>query len=798
MPTLTQDLKYALRMLAKNPGFTVVAGLTLALGIGANTAIFSVVNAVLFRPLPFKEPGRLVVVWESNRRKGLDRHPVEGDRLFEWLKQNRVFEGMAARSSFDMNLSGGGEAERIRVAEVTSNYFSVYGVQPALGRTFFPEEDWEGGGRVVVLSHGLWERRFGADPNVLGRAIRLGDEGCTVVGVVPARFFSEDEAWIPRRLMSSRDYLFAHGLFVIARLKPDVTVAQAQADMSNVARRLEEQSPETNAGWGVTVRALRDEMVRDIRPALLMLWCAVGIVLLIACVNVANLLLARAPAREREMAVRSALGAGQGRLVQQLLVESLCIALLGGALGCLLSVWGIGWLVSLAPASTPRLHGVHIDGVVLLFTLAATLATGTLFALAPATCASTPNLNESLKETTRLGDATSRGKLRHLLVVCEVALTVLVAIGAGLLTRSFWRLLKVDLGLNPTNILTMRFQPSPQTYTLGERGELYSELLRRVETLPGVESAAMVSDLPLSGRRQTFRFVVEGHMPSLFVEYPTAEIRFVSSNYFRVMGIPLKTGRSFMSQDSASGPGLVIINETMARRFWPGENPLGRRISYEWDKGRWLTIIGIVGDVKEFGLEAGTRPEMCVPFSQEAPPWMSLALRTSTDPLSVLPAVQTQIDGVFKDVPAFDARTMEQRLADSLASRRFSTVLLSLFAALALFLASVGVYGVVSYAVAQRTHEIGVRMALGASRRSVLFMVVRDGLTLAASGVVLGLAGASALTRLLASLLYNVKPIDPLTFGSVALLLVGAALLACYIPARRATKVDPMVALRYE
>lgn len=797
LETLWQDLRYVLRMLARNRGFATVAALTMALGIGANTAIFSVVNAVLFRPLPFKDPGRLVVVWENNRRKGLDRRPVEGDRFLEWVRQNHVFEGMAAIDSFDLNLSGNGEPERIRVAEVTCNYFSVLGVQPTLGRTFFPEEDWQSGAQVIVVSHGLWERRFGGDPNVLGRVVKLNEEERTIVGVMPAGFLSAEQAWVPRRLMSDRDYMLAHGLFVIARLRRNLSVAQAQAEMSAIARRLERQSPDANAGWGVTVRALRNEMVRDIRPALLMLWCAVGMVLLIACVNVANLLLARGPTREKEMAIRSAVGARQWRLIQQLLVEGLFLALLGGALGCLLSVWGIGWLVSLAPPNIPRLAGVHIDSAILLFTLVISLMTGMLFALPPAAYASTPNLNESLKESTRLAETSGRGRLRHLLIVSEVALTVMVVIGAGLLTRSFLRLLRVELGLNPTNLLTMRFQVASRTYTGMNRAGLYLELLRRVEGLPGVDSAAMVSDLPLSGRGQTFRFVIEGHMPALLAEYPTAEIRFVSANYFRVMGIPFKAGHSFPQQDSSSGEGVVIINETMAQRFWPGESPLGRRISYEWDKGRWLTVIGIVGDVKEFGLEAGARPEMCVPFFQEAPPWMSLALRTSIEPLSLLPAVQTQVNAVFKDVPAFDARTMEQRLADSLANRRFSMVLLSLFAALALFLASVGIYGVVSYAVAQRTHEIGVRMALGASRRSVLLMIIRNGLTLVATGVVLGLAGASALTRLLASLLYDVKPIDPVTFGIVSLLLVGVAFIACYVPARRATKVDPMVALRY-
>lgn len=799
MSTLLQDLRYGFRILAKNPGFTAVAVLTLALGIGANTAIFSVVNAVLFRPLPFKDPDRLVVVWENNRRKGWERHPVEGNRFCEWVRQNRVFEGMAARSSFDLNFSGNGEAERIRVAAVSSNYFSIYGVQPALGRTFLPSEDWQGGGRVVVLSQGFWERRFGADTNILGRAITLDGESCTIVGVMPARFLSEEQAWIPRRFMTTRDYSFAHRLFVLARLKPGVTVAQAQADMTNIARRLERQAPDENTGWEVTVRALRDEMVRDIRPALLMLWCAVLLVLLIACANVANLLLARAPARQKEMAIRAALGASQGRLIQESLVESLFVALLGGALGCLLALWGMDLLVSLAPGNLPRVGEIQLDGRILLFTLAASLLTGTLFGLPAAAYASTPNLDESLKEgSTRLGGSTGGGKLRRLLVVCEVALTVVVVIGAGLLTRSFLRLLNVNLGFRPANILTMRFSPPVPAYGWSGRGKLYDQVLQRIEALPGVESAAMVSDLPLSGREQIFRFVSEGSMPVSSADYPTAEIRFVSPNYFRVMGIPVKAGRPFAEQDTGPGSGVVIINETMSRRFWPGESPLGRRISYEWDKGRWLTIVGVVGDVKEFGLEAETRPEMCVPFLQEAPPWMSLAVRTSSDPMSLLPAVQAQISAVFKDVPAFDVRTMEQRLADSLASRRFSMVLLGLFAALALILAVVGIYGVVSYAVTQRTHEIGVRMALGASRGSVLVMVIRNGLVLTALGVTLGLAGASALTRLLASLLYDVKPTDPLTFGAVALLLVGVALLATYLPARRATKVDPMVALRYE
>jgi putative ABC transport system permease protein len=570
--------------------------------------------------------------------------------------------------------------------------------------------------------------------------------------------------------------------------------------MSNIARRLEEQSPDVNTGWGVTVRALREEMVRDVRPALLLLWCAVVLVLLIACANVANLLLARTPARKKEMAVRAAFGASQGRLIQQLLVESLFIALLGGALGCLLSVWGIDLLVSLAPGNLPRVGEIHLDGRILLFTLAASLLTGTLFGLPAAAYTSTPNLDESLKEgSTRLSGNASGGKLRSLLVVCEVALTVVVVIGAGLLTRSFLRLLNVNLGFRPANILTMRFSPPRSRYGGDrERIALYHQLLERVEALPGVRSAALVSDLPLSGRDQTFRFVIEGHMPAIFAEHLTTEIRWVSANYFSVMEIPLKTGRTFTEQDNSLALGVVIINESMARRFWPGESPLGKRISIDWENGRWLSIVGIVGDVKEFGLDAETKPEMCMPYSQAASPWMSLAVRTSSDPMSMLPALQGQIHSLDKDLPPFDIKTMEQWLEDSLASRRFSMVLLGLFAALALILAAVGIYGVVSYAVAQRTHEIGVRMALGATRRSVLVMVIRNGLVLTAMGVALGLAGASALTRLLARLLYDVKPTDPMTFGAVALLLVGVTLLACYIPARRATKVDPMVALRYE
>ncbi len=800
MGALIQDLRYGLRMLARNPGFTAVAVLSLALGIGANTAIFSVVNAALLRPLPFKDPERLVVVWENNRKKGWDRHRVEGNRLLGWEKQNRVFNEMAASSTFDLNLSGTGEPERVRVAEVTSNFFSVHGAQPVMGRTFLPTEAPQMGERVVILSYGLWERQFGSDPNILGRALTLDGERATVVGVMPAWFPGEEQAWLPLRLKTSTDYLVAHGLFVLARLKPGVTLGQAQADMTNIARHLEQQFPDTDTDWGVTVRSLHDEMVREVRPAFLLLCGAVALVLLIACANVANLLLARALARKKELAIRAALGAGQARLIQQLLVESLLIALLSGALGCLLSIWGTAFLVALDPGNVARFGGVHLDVKVLGFTVIASLLAGVMFGSPPAAYASTPDLNESLKEGgTRLSGSVSGAKMRRLLVVCEVILTVAVVVGAGLLTRSFLRVLNVKLGLNSTNVLTMRFSLPWSRYGRShERVAFYHQLLERVETLPGVRSAAMVSDLPLSGRDQTFRFVIEGRMPALFAEHLTTEIRWVSANYFSVMGIPLKTGRSFTEKDNGLAAGVVIINESMARQFWPTEDPVNKRISIDWESGRWLSIAGVVGDVKEFGLEAEPKPELYVPYSQGPSPWMSLAVRTSSDPMSMLPAVKSQIRGLDKDLPPFDIKTMDQRLADSLSRRRFSMILLGLFAATALTLAAVGIYGVISDGVTQRTHEIGVRMALGAQRHDVLWMVLQETIVLVLVGMAIGLPCALVASRLVSSMLFGVKPDDPVTIVLATSVIFVVGLFAAYLPARRATKVDPMTALRYE
>jgi putative ABC transport system permease protein len=806
-------------MLWKSPGLTAVAVLALALGVGANTAIFSVVNAVLLRPLPYKDPDRLVVLWGNNLKQGRGQLPVSFPNFLDWKNQNRVFEDMASYAYNQFVITGRQEPERVRGVFVSTGFFPVLGVRPSLGRTSRPEEERE---YLAVLSHALWQRRFGSDPSIIGQVITLNGKGYTVIGVMPPDFQfpprdprfqptgTGAELWVTLSSLFTPspnlgDWIGSRSLRgnrVIGQLKPGVTIQQAQAEMDTIAGRLEQAYPDANAGVGVTLVPLHEQLVGHIRAALLVFLGAVGFVLLIACANVANLLLARTATREKEMALRAALGASRLRLVRQLLTESTLLALLGGALGLLLALWGVDLLVHLDTGNIPRANEIGIDGRVLSFTLAISLLTGMIFGLAPALQASKLNLNETLKEGGRSSAGSWRGRrVRGLLVVSEIALTLVLLIGAGLMIKSFRRLLETPPGFNPQNVLTMQIQVSSFQHSQPPQWvAFYRQVLERVAALPGVQSVGTCDSLPPRIFQRGNSFAIEGHPSPGPGQSPIAQLFTISPDYFRALNVPLLKGRYFTEADTAAAPGVAIINETIARRFFPNEDPVGRRLKLgnpESQSPR-LTIVGVVGDVKYSGLDADTEAGLYIPYLQNPVPGMYLMVRTASYPLSLAAAVRGQVLAVDKDQPVANIKTMEQVLAESVAQRRLNTLLLGLFAAVALSLAMVGIYGVVSYSVSQRTHEIGIRMALGAQTGDVLRLVVRQGLQPVLIGMAIGLTGALALTRLLSSLLYGVSATDPATFVVISLLLTAVALLACYIPARRATKVDPMIALRYE
>ena len=802
---LRQDLRYGARRLVKNPGFTVVAVITLALGIGANTAIFSVVNTVLLQPLPYKDSDRLMMVWEENTRQGFPRNSLSAANYIDWRDQNQVFEGTAVLAHQSFNLTGAGEPERIDGRRVSTSLFGVLGVEPQLGRAFLPEEDQAGSNRVVIISHGLWQRRFGSDTSIIGKPLALNGESYTVVGVMPPHFqfpSREVDMWVPiafnAREAANRG---RHYLESVARLKPGITLEQARADMNDIATKLQQQYPDTNTGIGAVVIPLHEQVVGDIKPALLVLLGAVGLVLLIACVNVANLLLARAAAREKEIAIRLALGGRRFRLVRQFMTESVLMAAIGGVVGLLLAMSGVNLLRAFIPENISQVKAVTIDARVLGFTLLASLLTGIIFGLVPATHASKFDLNEPLKEGGRDSSAGSRGnRIRGLLVIAEVAVSLVILIGAGLLIKSFVRLNKVDPGFQAKNLLTMQVVLPQSKYSEPRvRSAFYTELLKRIESLPGVESAAVTNYVPLLMQGDTVGITIEGRPdpgPGQVLDVVT---RVISLHYFNALGIEVLQGREFTEQDKAND--VVIINETMARRLWPAEDPIGKRIkvgSFN-TSNPWMTIIGMVKDVRQFELTAEPRLQMYLPYEQipSFPPY-HLAVRTNVEPLSVATAVRRTVWDIDKDQPVSNIRTMENVVSESVSRQRFSTLLLGLFAAVALVLAAVGIYGVISYSVAQRTREIGIRMALGAQSRDVLKQVIGQGVKLALAGVVVGMIGAFALTRLMRSLLFGVSVTDPLTFVGLSLLLIVVALVACWIPAQRATKVDPLLALRYE
>jgi len=799
MQTLWQDLRYGARMLLKQPGFTLIAVLTLSLGIGANTAIFSVVNAALLRPLPFTEPDRLARLWETNLKRNLPSFSVSAPNYVSWKEQSQTFERLAAWKRQSVNLTGRGEPERLEGAIVSGSLFSLLGVKPAMGRDFLPEEDQPHGRRAAIISHGLWERRFGRDPNLIGQALALDGVSHIVVGVAPSGFdFPQGtEIWAPLAADPAREQRGNRELAVIGRMKPGVTLQEARTELTTIAQRLERQYPEANSDWGVRLETLYDSIIsNETRTALLVLLGAVGFLLLIACANVANLTLARATARRQEMAIRSALGASRWQISRQLLTESLLLSLAGGGAGVLLAVWSVDLLRAASPQNAPRLDEIGIDGWVLGFTLAVSLLTGVLSGLAPALQAARIDLQESLKEggrTSATGGA--RGLLRQGLVVVELALSLVLLVGAALMIRSLANLQRAPLGFNPERVLTAQFTLPEAKYGPEQAAAFYQQVKERVAGLPGVRAAALSSGLPFTVGNTSNGVIAENSTLAPGETFQP-EWRIVSPDYFRTLGIPLLQGRDFTERDKPDAPVSAIISQALAERLWPNQNPLGRRL--RWGPSLWVSVAGVVGNVRNVSLAIEPRPMVYLCVYSLPWPVMTLAARAEADPETLIAAVRAKVKEVDPDMPVANLRTMEELLAQASAQPRFNTGLLGVFAAIALGLGAVGIYGVVANSVAQRAHELGIRMALGARQSDVLKLVLRQGMTLALIGVGIGLLASLALTGLLSDLLYGVSANDPATFAAIPLLLTGVALMACYFPARRATKVDPVIALRSE
>jgi putative ABC transport system permease protein len=803
---LLHDLRYAARTQLKNPAFTIVAVIALALGIGANTAIFSVVNTVLLRPLPYKDPDRLVMVWEDATKAGFPRDVPTNANFIDWRNQNQVFEDMAAISFDSFNLTGAGDPERLDGRRVSASLFQLLGVDPQIGRVFTAAENQPGSERVVLLSYGLWQRRFGGDPSIVGKPLNLNGASYTVVGVMPARFqfpTSYDQVWVPIAFTPQQAAdRTTHYLKVLARLKPGVTLSQAQTEMTTIATRLQQQYPKSNTDVGAAVTLLQEDRVSDIRPALLILLGAVAMVLLIACANVANLLLARAAVRQKEIAVRVALGARRQRLIRQFLTESLMLSAMGGIVGLAIAYGGLILLRSFIPENISQAREISIDFKVLGFTLLVSVVTGVIFGLAPAIQAARFNQSETLKEGGRDTASGGSGKrLRSLLVTAEVAISLVLLIGAGLLINSFLRLRNVDPGFRIDNLLTEKIVLSGPKYREADRrSAFYKDLIQRVEALAGVRSAAVTTSIPLYIEGNSISMVFEGRPEPPPGQEPIIETRVISPEYFDTMGIPFLKGRQLTEQDTRTSPKVVVISEAMARRYWPNEDAIGKRIAFgKVEKPEdWIQVIGVVKDVRQ-RLIKDPRPQMY--FSHQQTDFFApedLVVKTDVDPTSMAATVRNAVWQIDKDQPVSDIRTMEEVFADSLARQRFSMLLLAIFASVALVLAAVGIYGVTSYSVAQRTHEIGIRMALGAQTGAVLKLAVSYGMKLVIIGIIVGLVAAFALTRVMSTLLFGVTATDPATFTLISLLFVIVAAMASYIPARRATKVNPIVALRYE
>ncbi|MBO0857333.1 MAG: ABC transporter permease [Chloracidobacterium sp.] len=817
MQTLWQDLRYGARMLWKNPGFTLVAVITLGLGVGANTAIFSIVNGLLLNPLPYRNAERLAIIWTHSpgANVALD-WPSPGQ--FTVIKtENSVFEQLALAQGSNVIITGDGEPERLGAVQASSAVFSLLGAQAAMGRVFTPEEDTPDKTPTVILSHGFWRRRFGADPNALGRTLTINGHGHVIVGVMPPDFSLDHEvmptvgsvahAEIFMPLPLSVDGMNNQGdenYNLLARLRPGATIAQAQSELNLAVRRLEQQFPDRypqSRRFSFSIRPLLEQAVGDIRLALYVLLGAVGCVLLIACVNVANLLLARAAAREKEMAIRTAIGAGRWRVGRQLLTESVLLSAVGGALGLLLAIWGLGLLRWLNPSDIPRLAAVGIDKRVLAFTATIAVLTGVLFGLAPALRGSQMNLSETLKEGGRSLAGGGHRLLRNLLVVTEIALSLVLLVCAGLLIRSFVRVQKVAPGFAPQNVISMRLALVGPAYSdEARRVSFYKQLWERMRRLPGVEAAGGVSELPLTGGIGWGTITIEGYNASSGQSMIQADGRAASVGYFEAMKIPLIRGRFFAEQDTKESAKVVIVDENMARTYWPNADPVGKRLKFggPQSKAPWMTVVGVAGNVKHYALDADSRVALYTPHLQSGAGSLSVVARTTADPAGLAAAITLEARAIDPNLPIYDVKTMDQWLSESLARRRFAMLMLGLFAVVAMLLAAVGVYGVMSYSVAQREREIGVRVALGAQTRDVLRLVVKQGMSLAGIGVGIGLASAIGATRLMEGLLFGVRSTDLVTFAAIALLLAIVALLACLLPALRATKVDPLVALRSE
>ena len=814
METLIQDVKFGLRMLLKSPSLSIVATIALALGIGANTAIFSVVNAVLLRPLPFPNSDALVALFETDQQRGSVRGTHSYPNFFDLRAQSTSFENIAAYHDSDFIMTGRGEPARLRGIVTTADLFSVLGVKPLLGRTFLPDDDKPSAtGRAVVLSEQLFRQRFNGDAGVLNQSITLDGISYTVIGVMPASFefpIQNDPMQLWTTIAGDASgknpvtgMRGAHFLNAIGRLKTGVTREQAQSDLTTIAARLEQQYPDQNTHKGLRLQPALQALVGDIRPALLILLGAVACVLLIACANVANLLLARATGRYKEMAVRSALGASRMRVIRQLLTESILLSLVGGAVGLLLAVWWSDLLIALGKDDIPRAVHVGIDWRVLGFTAGVSLLTGIVFGLFPALHSSKTELVESLKEGGRgTSEGARRNRMRNVLAVGELAIAVVLLVSAGLLIKSLWRLQNVETGLRPENVLTFTVAVPETRYDSGKQVQFFTDLQKRLESSPGVQSASSVVPLPLGGDEFSISFQIQGREVARKDE-PSADIFMMGTGYFKTMGIPLIKGRDFDQRDQHGSPPVVIVSQEFARQFFPNEDPIGKHIrpgmsTYDEDRSTYREIVGVVGDVRSRALNTEPRAAYYVPQAQMPLSQQTMVMRTTNDPHSVISAVNKEVAALDTDVPVFAVKTMPEYLSSSVAAPRFNTTLLSIFAGVALVLTLVGLYGVMSYSVAQRTNEIGIRLALGAQTRDVLLMIVKQGSQLIALGLVIGLLGAYALTRLIASLLFGVTAKDPFTFGAAAILLALVALLACYIPAWRATKVDPMDALRCE
>jgi putative ABC transport system permease protein len=803
METLIHDLRYGIRSLLKQPAFALVAVATLALAIGGNSAMFTVVNAVLLRPLQYPESDRIVVLEGINPARGIAQSNMSIPDFADWQNQNHVFEQMAGFITGGVILNNGEEAERVHGTAVTSDFFTLFRVPALRGRALQADDAQAGKDPAAVIGYGLWQRRFGGDTKIIGSKVMISGKSTTIVGVMPPGFDYpvQTEVWAPFPIDPAKEARDNRFINIIGRLKPGASVAQAQAQLDTINQRLAQSFNETNSGWSAKVSTLQEGLVGSVRLSLLVLLCAVAFVLLIACANVANLLLARATARQKEIAVRTALGASRLRIVRQLLTESLLLSFLGGLAGLLLSIWLTRLLIAISPANTPRFDEIRPEARVLIFTIALTFVTGVVFGLVPALQASRLNQSEGLKKGLRGNAGGGRSnRVRSLLMVAEIAMSFVLLVGAGLLIKSFIRLREVNAGFNPNNVLTLRLSVPPGKFRDNEpRIQFFRQAIEHIQSTPGVQSAGMVLSLPLGG--DTFNvwrgYIPEGR-PATLQESGNAAFLAASPEYFRTLQIPLLAGRLFDDRDTNNSPKVLIVNEPMARKLWPGQNPIGKHISIWRDEKFSREIVGVVGETKA-SLDNDPGEQMYVPYAQDGS-WssMSLVVRTAGDPANAFPAIRNEIRSIDKGAPIFNVRPMNEVLATSVAPRRAPMLLLSAFAGAALLLAMIGIYGVTAYYVTQRTQEIGIRMALGAQMSDVLKLVLKGGMALALFGIVFGFVGSFVLTRWMKTLLFVVKPTDALTFIAVSVSLLVTALLACYIPARRATKVDPLVALRYE